>query len=398
MRIHRVASGERVEDIAEKYGIEKKILCLINDLEDDTDLSVGEELLILTPTRTYTAKDGDTMERIGFRFGQSLSELYALNPHITKNEVYRGQTVIIKRDERPYGMGASNGIFYRDCPTWKLIRALPYMTYITVSSGIFDGNSCSEMFDGGDIVKLATENGKLSLIRVFDKSDGKAYISRSEEYTDALIELAVRGGYKGIVLGYNSACQSDEYREFIVKLRKKMIGSDLILISEVNKNSKTEISDYSDGAILTIDKCANSNAREIPFAEYEEKALLEYADRCESTKTFIELPVFANSEKGGFINVEDAIYLARHKNAPTASSKSTKISEFKDKKYGSILYNSLSSIKSRLDLCTELGYMGISLDIARCPLSYLMMYDSLFKSIGYASVIDIYDYITNALK
>lgn len=398
MRIHRVANGERIEDIAAKYGIDKRILCLTNELEDSADLSVGEELLILTPTRTYTARDGDTMERIGFRFGQSLSELYALNPHINGNEVNRGQTVIIKRDERPYGMGASNGIFYRGCPMWRLMRALPYLTYITVSSGIFDGNACSEMFNGSDIVRVATENGKLPLVRVYDKSDGKACARNAEEYTDALIELALRGGYKGIVLGYNSTCKNDEYREFIVGLRGKMIGSDLILISEVNKNSQIEIPDYSDGAILAIDKCIDSKARTIPFAEYEKKALREYADRCESTKTFIELPVFANSERGGFISIEDAIYLARHKSASTATSENTKISEFTDKKYGSIFYNSLSSIKCRLDLCAELGYMGISFDIARCPLSYLMMYDSLFKSIGYARVEDVYEYITNTLK
>jgi hypothetical protein len=39
-----------------------------------------------------------------------------------------------------------------------------------------------------------------------------------------------------------------------------------------------------------------------------------------------------------------------------------------------------------MDLMSELGYMGISFDIARCPLSYLLMYDSLFKSVGYANV------------
>jgi hypothetical protein len=49
-------------------------------------------------------------------------------------------------------------------------------------------------------------------------------------------------------------------------------------------------------------------------------------------------------------------------------------------------YNSLNGIKRRLDLGAELGYMGISFDIGRCPLPYLLTYDSLFKSVGYANV------------
>ncbi len=386
MKIHTVAEGECADTIAAKYGIDKKILCLTNEIDENDTLSVGEELLILTPTRTYTARDGDTMARIGFRFGQSQSELRALNPHIMKNEVNRGQTVVIKRDERPYGMGAANGIYYRDCPKWRLMRALPYTTYITVGSGVFDGRKCAESFDGEEIVQIAVENGKMPLIRVYDKSNGEVYKSRAGEYTDMLIELALKGGYKGIVLGYADFCRTDEYREFIVELRKKMIGSDLILISEIGVESPVAISDYSDGAILSIDKCGKKGMQAVSFAEYEGKALEEFANEGESTKTFLEIPAFAALERGGFVKIEDAIYSARKNGCATFTDKSSMMSAFNDKKSGSIFYNSLSGIKKRLDACADLGYMGISFDIARCPLSYLMMYDSLFKSIGYASI------------
>ena len=388
MRIHTVKDGENTRDIAEKYGIDETILCLANEIEAGARLSPGEQLLVLTPTRTYTAREGDTLLRVSLRFGQTVSELKGLNPHITGDELKSGQIVIVKYDERPYGMGAANGIFYRGCPIWKLQRAMPYLTYITVGSGVFDGSRCYEGFDGRDIVKVAMDNGKMPLVRVYDKSDGSHYHNKQKrlDYISSLIDMATAAGYKGIALGYNSHCRGEAYEEFLVELRGRMIGSDLILISEVMADSDSSVSDYSDGAILSVDKCADMDSCGESFDEWERGLLTDYADNSESTKTFIELPVFANSEGGDFLEIMDATDMARRNHATTTFDKNSLISSFQDKRCGSIIYNSLSGIKKRMDIMSELGYMGISFDIARCPLSYLLMYDSLFKSVGYANV------------
>ena len=387
MRIHTTETGESTADIAVKYGIDEAILCLVNEIDKNTRLSVGEELLILTPTRTYTATKGDSMMRVALRFGRPVSELRGLNPHITTDTIPAGQTVIVKCDERPYGMGVSNGIYYRGCPIWKLMRALPYTTYITVGSGIFDGKKCYESFSGKEIVNIAVENGKMPLIRVYDKSGGalRSGISSRIEYIDSLIELATECGYKGIDLGYKGENIGESYEEFLVELRSRMIGSDLILISEILPDSDRSIADYSDGAILSFDRCADAD-NHMSFNDWEGAILQDFADNSESTKTFIELPAFANSERQGYIEIADALDIARRHNAVTEIDKNTFISKITNKKHGSIIYNSLSGIKARMDMLADLGYMGISFDIARCPLSYLMMYDSLFKSVGYANV------------
>lgn len=388
MRIHTVKDGESTQDIAVKHGIDESILCLTNEIEKGERLSPGEQLLILTPTRTYTATDGDTLIRVALRFGQTVSELRGLNPHIAGDELKGGQIVIVKCDERPYGMGAANGIFYRGCPMWKLQRAMPYLTYITVGSGVFDGYRCYESFDGSEIIKAAIENGKMPLVRIYDKSDGSHYHNKQkrQNYISALIEMAMAAGYKGIDLAYSEHCRGEAYEEFLVELRGRMIGSDLILISEVLSDSSNAVSDYSDGAILSVDKCADMNNCSEDFDQWERVRLTDYADNSESTKTFIELPVFANSEGGNFLEIMNATDLARRGRATTFFDENSLISRFQDKRRGSIVYNSLSGIKKRMDIMSKLGYMGISFDIARCPLAYLVMYDSLFKSVGYANV------------
>ena len=40
-----------------------------NGLVNPDRISVGQKLLILTPTRTYTVRGGDTLEKISRRFG-----------------------------------------------------------------------------------------------------------------------------------------------------------------------------------------------------------------------------------------------------------------------------------------------------------------------------------------
>lgn len=372
MRIHTVKKGESTEDIAREYGINERILKTTNEIGDNERIVEGEELLILTPTRTYTATDGDSLMRVALRFGQSPGNLRGLNPHIMGNEIKSGETVVVKCDARPYGMGTANGIFYKGCPMWKLNRAIPYLTYLTVGAGAFDGQKITFSFNGKEIVDTALSNGKLPLLRVYDGSDGRNYKDsrKRKDYIKELIKSAEDNGYGGILL--SSRCRDYDYENFLVELRGEMIGNDLILFSEVTEKSPLFISDYSDGAILTSD-------------ENFQNDLTKFATDKESTKTLVELPVFGFCEDGSYICVNDSRGMAEI-NKSIFERENEFLLYFTDKKHGRICINSLSGIKKRLDIIADLGYMGISFDIARCPLSYLLMYDALFKSVGYACV------------
>lgn len=375
MKIHIVKQGENTADIAKKYGISERILKIANEIDEKCNIIEGEELLILTPTRTYTAKAGDDLVRVALRFGQPAGALRGLNPHIITDQIPEGETVIVKFDERPYGMGTANGVYYKGCPKWKLMRALPFLTYLTVGSRIFDGKKLSSTFNTGEIVGMATEAGKVPLLRVYDKSNGEIYYDKNtrDEYINRLIQAALEEGYRGLTLAGENY-DNEGYEEFLVELRGKMIGNDMILMSEVTPESPIGISDFSDGAILSCDGIC------------DEDAIINFAKDGESTKTLIEIPVFAFCENGSVMETRDAIDIAKRTNTPICHDITTNKSIFYNKKCGRIRFDSLSYIKSRMDNLANLGYMGISFDIGRTPLSYLMMYDALFKSVGYANV------------
>ena len=386
MRIHRVGRGESTADIANIYGVDEAILRKNNELYEGDRISEGEELLVLTPTRTYTAREGDSLGRVALRFGVPKNELVRMNPHLLEDEIHAGDIIAVKRDERPCGMGVANGVYYKGCPKWKLKRALPFATYITVGSGIYDGDRCYESFDGGEVAEIAIENGKLPILRIYDKSGGAFTKSKEkrEKYINELLGIALKGGYRGIDLAESNF--NEGYEDFLVELRGRMIGHDLILISEISAETPIAISDFSDGAILGFNKCGMRSIENISFENQEKRIFEDFANAGESTKTFLEFPVFGYQDGGGFIEVCEGINYARKQCVLTEQDESGLISVFKDKKRGRVEYNSLSNIIKRLELLSDLGYMGISFDIGRCPISYLLAYDSLFKSVGYANV------------
>ena len=164
-----------------------------------------------------------------------------------------------------------------------------------------------------------------------------------------------------------------------MKLRKRMIGSDLILITECDDKTPIIFNDLSDGSVLTYSKLWDSN---IPsFDDGEKKVISDFACEGESTKTFIELPAFARLGNS-FIDITHARALARASRAEIRTSDETLLSEFETPK-GKCYYPSLKNEKTVLELLSKYGYMGMSFDVMRTPTAYIMMYNAMFKTVNH---------------
>ena len=383
MYIHRVKRGESLGAIAERYGVGKEILEVCNGVRSGERLAEGEELLILTPTRTYTARRTDTAERLSMRFGIRRGELLSMNPGMCRG-IREGDRIILNYDVRTHGMAASNGYFFSGCETSALARALPYATYISVAEGVVEGEEIRSLFPSCEAVRIINEGERVPLIRIYDGGDGERY--RDGEFRKRMVErmigAAIAGGYKGITLGGCMLCDTEVAAEFTVELRGRMIGCDLILIVEMTERCDPVISELADGSVFFYDKYGTP---ELGFDEGERRVLGGFACDGEGSRTFIELPAFA-SAGDGFITVDEAMRLARRRGAAIERSEDSLISSFECGRCGRVVYHSLENIKARLDIISELGFMGISFDIARTPISHLLMYNALYKTVGTAPV------------
>ena len=114
MRIHTVKPSETLTDIAKSYGITEENLIYTNSY-GIKKAAIGEEMLILTPTRTYVLKKNDTIERLCLRFRTRKSDILSQNPWIIKDGLIPGRSVVLKYDDKTHGTSAANGYFYSGC-------------------------------------------------------------------------------------------------------------------------------------------------------------------------------------------------------------------------------------------------------------------------------------------
>ncbi len=378
MYIHKTAQNETVRDIADRYGISESYIRELNELGEDP-AAVGEELLILVPTRTYTVQYGDTPEKICLRFGVRKKDIFTLNPWLIGRDLTSGEVITVKGGNREYGMAMANGYCYKGCSEGQLRRALPFLTYVSFSSAVADERRLRRIFDDRRLVSIVADEGKIPLIRVYETYPER-YKSEGDltPFAEELIKAATDGGYKGIVLNSAAANSSAaEFSSFLMILRKMMIGCDLILITEIDEKSPIEFSEYADGSVMYYPKYSMDNVTS--FNEGERKIMSDFACRGESAKVFIDLPALGRGARDYF-PIADCLKAARKAGAEIMRNESTLLSHFRDRKQGEYSYTSLKNVKALLELVGEFDFMGVCFDIMRTPLSHMMMFNAMFKA------------------
>ncbi|MDR2687991.1 MAG: LysM peptidoglycan-binding domain-containing protein [Oscillospiraceae bacterium] len=132
MTIHTVRPGDTVFQIANTYGVTPQALARANGLSDPDRLVVGQSLVIPgAETFEYTVQSGDTLWKLGQRFGFTLRELLAVNPLLAGNpDMLRvGQVVHIPAEK---GELIVNGYCYPTIRDEALADALPHLTFLSV--------------------------------------------------------------------------------------------------------------------------------------------------------------------------------------------------------------------------------------------------------------------------
>lgn len=396
MFIHTVENGDTVFKIARKYATSPMKIIENNALENPDMLSVGEQLLILTPTRTYTVRGADTLARIARRFGVRRELLLANNPYLCgEDKTYPSEVLAIKYDAPTFGAIAANGYCFKGYDPEKLRRAIPYLTYLTVASVRTDGEKIERLFDDTPVIEVARNSGRIALMRAYIDRDSDFYGKRDDgkRLIDMLIGEAKARGYGGITLAAPRGGDCTEgYCEFLLEMRKRLIGCDLILFTEVDLNTEGARADLADASVLMYSKC---QLDDIPSFEAGERRVFEqYAEEYESGRAFIDLPAFAVDGDDVF-EISGALNEAHRGRHELENDKEKKILSFDYTHFKGtrgerrkMRFESVENVKAKLELVSELGYMGVSLDVSRTPVSTLMMMHSMFyradmPSVGY---------------
>ena len=357
MKIHRTQQNETLYEIADEYGVSPIRLAYDNEIENIKRLAQGRELLVLTPTRTYNVKTGDTTDKIARRFGISEERLKAYNPELcTSGKLYSGQLLAIKNMDARFGMGIANGYYYIGCTRNMLNRAMPYLSYVTVCAAIAESGDIKMMPSVDTVVSEVHRYGKIPLLRIYVKDDTDML---SGNFIDSATILAKAGGYDGITLSRPPAADD---KDKLIELKKTMLERELLLFVEKDISDTHNCTDYADATVLTYDKL---HLECMPtFEEGEKKAMTAYAEFCTPEGAFIELSAFSmigekyvEKVRANSIADKNKAILLFDKDTLTLSGNIGR-----GKKVRRLRQESLENTKAKLELASELGYLGISFD------------------------------------
>lgn len=382
MQIHTVKSGDTIFKIAREYSTSPMKIIENNELHNPDRLAVGQEILILNPTRTYNVRGADTLKRIADRFSVGYNSLLSKNPYLAGGDkIYPGQILTIKHDSPCYGMAAANGYYYKHTKKDRVIAMLPYLTYITVSVGKRVDGEIKLLFDDTEILNIAHENSKGALMRVYD-----TYEIFTDEYADSLALLAKTHGYNGITLAAYNAIKSnpDLFAEFLLKLKRRLMELDLLLFCELDGNRGDIIKDCCDGYIIMYDTLDGKSSDEEAYYK-------NFSNLLEASKGYTEIPSIAYMGNE-IITKDDAENLAYTSRCEIKKDENEGFCYFDINKYRfgkresiRVKYESLENIKAKLCRIGELGFMGIHFDIMNIPIEYIMLFEVMFTKATYPS-------------
>ena len=388
MVIHRVEAGENLHTISRKYGVSPAKIIENNALASPDKLSVGKELLILTPTKTYTVRGGDTLDGIARRFDTTERELKRCNPYLSEKRItYPEQVIAIKHDTPSHGAVLFNGYYYRDTPRERLRQALATSDIITVSAYTVRDGKLKRIFNDSPVLDAIKESGKEGVMRIYTADSLDTLSERRDPLAKDIVKSAKEGGYRGISLSAWRALEDKNYLPFFEYLKECLNSESLYFTVECDR-AITGLSQISDRAVLQYEKLFEN---EIPsFEDGEKKFYGDYAKNCEASRTFLDLPSLGYiGDEGATESEIDALAYRLGKEIYYDEKK--KICYFDIIERGRpneskrVAYESLENTKAKLSLVSSLGFMGISFDIMRIPIKVLMMAVNTFADTYSAS-------------
>jgi LysM repeat protein len=387
MQIYRVKNSESVYDIAREYGVSPIRIAYDNDLEIRGRLPRGREILVITPSRTYSTRSQDTLEGIARRFKTSKESLLRLNPELGgRDKLYAGQTLSVRNGAPSYGMISANGYLYSGTSKESLLSLIPYLSYVTVCSAVYKDGRVHNLFPSNDTVALVRAYGRAPMLRIYltelPSTEGAA------DFASSVGILAGSAGFAGVTLSNLSSLSRDVRRleSLVLTVRKQLIDNGLLLFAEGDLESNTSYIEYADAGVLTYDKLHKAD---IPsFADGERATLEGFAYSSESSRAFVEISSFAYSG-GKYIEKREAMRITDKKHGEIFgdSERKLQIAAYGKHKRREIILESLENTKAKLELVSELGFMGISFDIGRVCVPDLMMAASMFDVISYPAML-----------
>ncbi len=256
MEIYIVKSGDTLSRIAREYQVNIKNLAADNGLSEDSELVVGQALVILIPEVTHTVRRGETLTSIARSYGITAIDILRNNFRLGgRDRVTVGEELVIRyRDENKRRGFSVNSYAYPYIESSLLRQQLPYLTYLTPFTYGIGSNGSLIMPEDDELIRISGEYGVSTLLHLSTLTEGGGFSSEQasllfnnesirENLINEMIDVVNQKGFGGIDVDFEfiNPAESFDYITFLQEVRLRLEPLGLPLFSALApKTSDTQ--------------------------------------------------------------------------------------------------------------------------------------------------------------
>lgn len=178
LNIYIVKPGDSIYTIASRYGVTPESIIEANGLENPSQLSVGEALVIPSTNTTHVVKSGETLFGIARQYGITLNELLTANPTLRGNSrIVPGQIIIIPARSQKLGTIEVNGYAFPNTRDDVIDKTLPNLTYLSIFSYTVNRDGTLNTINDTPLIQKARSAGVAPIMVVTNIVEGKGFDS-----------------------------------------------------------------------------------------------------------------------------------------------------------------------------------------------------------------------------
>lgn len=244
MDIHVVQPGDTMYRLAQQYGVPMERLLQDNQLENPSQLVVGQTIVVQYPELTHTVRAGDSLYAIAQMHNTTVAQLLRNNPALQGRDlIYPGQVIVVKYASRPRGPLTVNAYAYPYIDRDLLRATLPYLSQITPFTYRFDEGELIPLRDEA-LVNAALQSRVAPIFHLSNLDEEERFSAQlahelledeedQRELIGRIVRTVDRRGYQGVDVDfeYIRAEDGENYARFLARLRRALTSRGLPLIA-----------------------------------------------------------------------------------------------------------------------------------------------------------------------
>ncbi len=244
MDIHVVQPGDTMYRLAQQYGVSMERLLQDNQLQNPSQLVVGQTVVIRYPALTHTVKAGDSLYSIAQMHNTTVAQLLRNNPALQGRDLlFPGQVIVVRYDTPSKGSLTVNSYAYPYIDRDLLRATLPYLSQLTPFTYRFDGDDLIPLRDES-LINAALQSRVAPILHLSNLDDREQFSGEKahelledeedqKELIEEILETIDRKGYQGVDVDFEYVRGTDSwaYAQFLARLRRALISRGLPLMA-----------------------------------------------------------------------------------------------------------------------------------------------------------------------